>query len=89
MDALIPPRSRSSKACRNFSENGRTLSVGQLTSDYRAMPTSDVKNDLPGGPTSWESARFVLLHEVPSSPRAAMISDVEVMTRFFFMTLVD
>jgi hypothetical protein len=31
----------------------------------------------------------VLLHEVPSSPRAAKISDVEVMTRFFFMTLVD
>ena len=89
MDAPIPPRSRSSKACRKFDRNGRTLSVGQLTSDYRAMPTSDVKNDLPGGPTSWESARFVLLHEVPSSPRAARISDVVVMMRFFFMTLVD
>jgi hypothetical protein len=29
------------------------------------------------------------LHEVPSSPRAARISDVVVMMRFFFMTLVD
>ena len=89
MDALIPPRSRSSKACRSFNRNGRTFGVGQRTSDYRAVPTSDVKNDLPGGPTSWESARFMLLHEVPSSPRAARISDVEVMMSFFFMTLVD
>lgn len=63
--------------------------MGQRTLRYRAMSTSDVKNDLPGGPTSWESARFKLLHEVPSSPRAAKISDVEVMMSFFFMTLVD
>ena len=83
---------RSSKACRNFGINGRTFGVGQPTLDYRAMPgmsASDVKRVLPGGPISWEPVRFMSLHEVPSSPRAARISDVEVMMRFFFMTLVD
>lgn len=53
------------------------------------MSASDVKRVLPGGPISWEPVRFMSLHEVPSSPRAARISDVEVMMRFFFMTLVD
>ena len=66
--------------------------MGQPTLDYRAMPgmsASDVERVLPGGPISWEPVRFMSLHEVPSSPRAARISDVVVMMRFFFMTLVD